>query len=44
MKKDFLEPEIEILVFSIEDVITTSGDDDWIPGTGDTGTGGGIKW
>lgn len=31
--KKFMEPEIEIMKFSVEDVITTSGEEQ--PGTGD---------
>lgn len=33
MKKDFLEPELEIIYFSIADVITDSNlDEDELPG------------
>ena len=35
--KKFMEPEIEIVKFSIEDVITTSGEE--APDAGDDGLG-----
>ena len=34
MKKTFTEPEVEVLVFTVEDVITTSGGE--FPGENET--------
>lgn len=32
MKKRYLEPEVEVLKFGAEDIITASGDDDYDEG------------
>lgn len=38
MKKEFLEPELEVIKFGMEDIITTSGDsEDIIDGGTDEG-------
>lgn len=29
-KKAFMEPECEIIRFDVEDILTTSGQDDWM--------------
>ena len=40
MKKEFLEPELEVIKFGMEDIITTSGDsEDIIDGGTDDGGG-----
>ena len=41
--KKFLEPSIEVQQFSIEDVITTSGNES-IGGDGSVGGGGDTNW
>lgn len=41
--KKFLEPSIEVQQFSVEDVITTSGDES-IGGGSDVGGGGDTNW
>jgi len=41
--KKFVEPNIEIETFAVEDVITTSGNES-IGGDGGTGSGGETSW
>lgn len=41
MKKEFLEPELEVIKFGMEDIITTSGDSEDVIDEG-TDEGGGF--